>query len=248
MGHAQKAAGQVGRLRRHGTVPELLKPDVRRHALARRPELRDDRAEGGRHPGRQRLAGQEHPVGHVVNRNVVAHRADHAVAIRKPGEPRHQFAHLESRNRGRDRPVWPADLGRSIGLGVPRIELAEAAVLVDENARLLPDASIRRRRGTIGGEELGKTEPEEGDHPAPSNCRRLQDMQGPCGFIIAPSLPTQRTASSVDPAISSALRARRAGPQRCSGRSCFAGGESGRRESCGRFGLVGEVSQVIVRE
>ena len=77
-------------------------------------------------------------------RVVVGHRVVHAADDRQPvghaGRRGQVLADVEARHAGRDRPELPANLARGVGLHVPGVDVARAAVIEDQDAR--PD---RRR-------------------------------------------------------------------------------------------------------
>ena len=69
---------------------------------------------------------------------VVPHRmvqsADEGDAIDDPRGQRQVLAEADSRDRGGDGAIFPADLGRRIGLGIERIEVARTAIIKHEDA------------------------------------------------------------------------------------------------------------------
>src|SRR5262249_58185709 len=66
----------------------------------------------------------------------------------------HELAEAETGDGGRDRLVRPAELFRGAWFRVPRVELGQAAVLVDENTRLVAPVG--------SAEQPGQAEPADG--------------------------------------------------------------------------------------
>src|SRR5436305_7805857 len=77
---------------------------------------------------------------YVVLLNVV-HAAKDGVAIGPPGQLRQQLADLEPGRGSRDRPKRAADLGGSVGLGVPGLVVTRAAPQPEQQHRLDPRRS-----------------------------------------------------------------------------------------------------------
>ena len=81
----------------------------------------------GRIGNRRRLAGQHFDRAVVVRRHRVVQRPHDREALREPGLEREDFAEVHAGNGGADRSKRPANLGRRVGLRVPRLELARPA-------------------------------------------------------------------------------------------------------------------------
>ena len=69
-----------------------------------------------------------------MNRDRVRHRPNDRELVGAAREPRHQLADLETGNRGRDRPVRPAQLGRGVRLHIPHIEVTRTAIQMNDDA------------------------------------------------------------------------------------------------------------------
>ena len=100
-----------------------------RHLVPRAEPLRRHRADV-----RVLLVGPAKPsgleqllAGLVDRRGVVVDRSDERQPVHPGGQPREMLADPDAGNPGGDRPERPPDLGGSIGLGVPRLELAGPA-------------------------------------------------------------------------------------------------------------------------
>src|SRR6266542_4958846 len=93
----------------------------------------------------------------------VRHRANQAVTVGEASEPRQQLADTHAGDVGGDRPVWAADVLRSVGLEVPAIVMASAAILDDKDAGSLRAAPYRAGDWSPGVQQFGQTEAERSD-------------------------------------------------------------------------------------
>jgi hypothetical protein len=75
---------------------------------------------------------------------VVRHAAHDRVAISQPRQERQVLAEEGPRHGRRDRAELPAHLERSVGLGVPHLELTLPSIGVDDHDR--PGAAETRER------------------------------------------------------------------------------------------------------
>lgn len=70
---------------------------------------------------RMTCPGKHGVAGLCVHRVAMAHGAEDAQFIHAPSEPWKHLADLNAGHGGRDRPKLPANLGRSVRLGIPSV-------------------------------------------------------------------------------------------------------------------------------
>jgi len=161
--HAQSAAGQIRVVRWRSTSAIFLQPHMSRQSRFGRSQLSDDCSERRIISGRFRSTGQSHRVGLSVLSHVMRHRANDCDVLRHAGELRHQLADLKTRRRGLNRQVGPTDLPWRIGLQIPRVQLTQATILMDEDAGLWWSARCRRR--ILSGFRLQQVSEGQSDSP-----------------------------------------------------------------------------------
>ena len=102
----------------------------------------------------QRPAGQRMDRSGIVKGRLVVDAANDRDLVHPLRHLREVFANLNARDRRGDRSERTADLGRSVGLHVPRVEMARPAVIKDQDAS--PDGAghdrgrLRRRHRRLG--------------------------------------------------------------------------------------------------
>ena len=131
--------------------------------------------------GRLELAGRADLVGRVAGQHLVdgrrvveqadrriAHRADQRHLVVDLGELRQQLGELDAGQLGVDRLEDAADVVRNVVLGVPQVEVAGAALEVEEDDALgLAEAGaavggVLGRCRLLQAEEVGQAEAEHG--------------------------------------------------------------------------------------
>ena len=119
--------------------------DERRQFALRAAVPGQDRAEIGLHRLRLFLkAGQGDGAGVGMAGGGRDVRADQREAVAPPGDPRQQLREMHARRpRGNDA-ERPAILGRRVGLGIERVEMARRAPQEDEDHRLGPRRPAQR--------------------------------------------------------------------------------------------------------
>ena len=127
----------------------------------------------------------------AVARIVVPERADQRDLVHLPGEPRQVLADRDARHVGRDRPELAAELGRGVGLQVPGVDGAQAAVQEDEDQRdVAGRLAPRRRRGprpARAGPGSVRPRPKRPAVPSRRKSRRPTPSQNGTRFVTADS-------------------------------------------------------------
>ena len=142
VGGTQEPTVQVPR---QHVASQILQPHVRRDVSRGRTELGDDRSDVRRALGGFRTAGHADVHSAIVDAVGVAHRADQRIAVGQRGQPRQHVAHAQSGHSRGDRSVRTSNLLRRIGLGVKGVDVAAAAVLDDEDTRLIRLRALTRK-------------------------------------------------------------------------------------------------------
>ena len=85
----------------------------------------------------------------------VRHRADEGELVGDARQSRQQLAHLHTGDRGSNRIIRPANLGRSFRLQIQTVEMAGSTVLDDENAGSRTRLGLR-----LSLQKLGQSDPQ----------------------------------------------------------------------------------------
>ena len=170
----------------------------RQHRHRRRLEPDDLRADVGEvlGAGRLELARRADLVGRVAGQHLVdgggvveqadrrvAHRADHRDLVVDLGELRQQLGELDAGHLGVDRLEDAADVVGDVVLGVPQVEVAGAALEVEQDDALgLAEAGAAVGR-FLGGaafwrpKRLARLKPKTAEPPTRSSSRRVTPSQ-----------------------------------------------------------------------
>src|SRR5262249_4098635 len=144
VGGAQKPGALIGSL----VADDWDQANVGGDAARGRAQLAEHRAVVRPVARRLGFANQAHGNCLVMNLLAVSHRANDCVTVSQLREPGYQFADAKTWYRSGDRPVRPARVVRRRRFGVPAINLAEATLLKNKDARpfgtALAGGSIRR--------------------------------------------------------------------------------------------------------